>query len=200
MSDEQSGKPGDRPGKLRGKWITVRTFSTAEAAHLVKLRLDRAGIPSYIDNENTGTSLWIVQPAVGGIKLRVPAPFEQQAKEVLESGGRPDDEDAREDEDDEDEEVGLDEFAEETDEDRAAEEESTREMSGQSCPACHSGDIARFSWIRRIGQALMVLSLSALWIFHPLLLPLTVGAAIYLLITKPDYRCLRCGKRWIAQR
>jgi hypothetical protein len=202
MSNERAMESGDQPNKLRGKWVTVRTFSTAEAAHLVKLRLDRAGIPSYIDNENTGTSLWIVQPAVGGIKLRVPAPFEQQAKEVLESAGQPDDgdEDARDDEDD-DEAVGLDEFAaDETDEEQALDEGSGSGPSGQSCPACHSGDITRFSWARRIGQTLLVLCLSALWIFHPVLLALSVGGAIYLLITKPDYRCLQCGKRWIAGR
>ena len=183
---------------MRGKWVTVRTFSTSEHAHLVKLVLDRAGIPSYIDSERTGDFMGHL--VVGGIKLRVPAPFEQQAKEALETGGRSDGQDAREDEDDEDEAVGLDEFAKETDEERALEEELNREMSGQACPACHSTDIARFSWVRRLGQALLVLSLSALWIIHPLLLPLTVGAAIYLLITKPDYRCLRCGKRWIARR
>ena len=194
MSDEQSGKPGDRPGKLRGKWVTVRTFSTAEAAHLVKLRLDRAGIPCYIDNENTGSGLWHVRPAIG---VRVPAPFEQQAKEVLESGGRPADEDV--DEDDDEEQVRLDEFADETDEEQAL-DESDSDVSAQACPACHSGDIARFSWVRRRGQAFLVLCLSALWIYHPALLALSVGGAIYLLITKPDYRCLQCGKRWIAGR
>jgi hypothetical protein len=199
MSDEHAAEPGNRPGKLRGKWVTMRTFSTAEAAHLVKLRLDRAGIPSYIDNENTGMTLWYALPAIGGIKLRVPAPFEQQAKEVLESGGRPDDEDADEGNDNgNDEVVGLDEFAKETDDEQAIEEEAHDGISDHACPACHSGDIARFSWARRIGQAFLVLSLSALWIFHPVLLALSAGGAIYLLITKPDYRCLRCGKRWIA--
>lgn len=185
-SESDTGKSYE----LRGKWVTVRTFSTAEQAHLVKLVLDRAGIPSYIDNENTGTTLWYAQPAIGGIKLRVPEPFQKQAEEVLEANGPLDDE--------EEEEPEVPDLIDK-DKDQP-EEDEFEDASGQACPACHSTSVVPFSWTRRIGQALLVLSLSALWIFHPLLVPLTVGGAIYLLITKPDYRCLRCGKRWVASR
>ena len=185
-SESNTGRSYER----RGKWVTVRTFSTAEQAHLVKLVLDRAGIPSYIDNENTGTTLWYAQPAIGGIKLRVPEPFEKQAQEVLEANRYVDDE--------EEEEPDIPDLIDK-DKDEPEEEEFD-DASAEACPACHSTGVVRFTWARRIGQALLVLCLSALWIFHPLLVPLVVGGAIYLLITKPDYRCLRCGKRWIAGR
>jgi hypothetical protein len=195
MSDEQAIEPGGLPSKLRGKWVTIRTFGNAEQAHLVKLQLDDAGIPSYIDNENTGTTLWYAQPAIGGIRLRVPAPFEQQAKDALEAGRQGDD-----DEDEEDER----EFPDETDEDElydADEEDDYGEATDQACPVCHSSDITPFTWGRRVGQAILVLCLGAgLGIVHPLLLASTLVAAIYLLLTKPDYRCLRCGKRWVVGR
>ena len=54
-------------------------------AHVAKLQLEDAGIPCYLDNEHTGTMLWHAQPAVGGIELRVPAPFLEQAREALEA-------------------------------------------------------------------------------------------------------------------
>lgn len=200
MNGDQRTESDGRAKKLRGQWVTVQTFKSSEQAHLVKLRLDRAGIPSYIDGDNAASSLWHLQPALGWIKLRVPVPFEQQAKDVLQSHGPLADEEEDDGEDEGPETSDEADHPEQFGDEEYYEDDQDDELSGQTCPACHSGDIARFSWIRRIGQALLVLSLSVLWIFHPLLVPLTVGGAIYLLITKPDFRCLRCGKRWIAGR
>jgi hypothetical protein len=206
MSDERATESGDRPNKQRGKWVTIRTFPNAEQAHLTKLQLDRAGIPCYIDNENVGTTLWYAQPAVDGIRLRVPVPFEQQAKDALEIHGQTDDdqsEDGREDwqaQHDDPDESDEDQDDEEDEPDEPV-EDGYGETTGRSCPACHTADIARFTWLRRLGQAGMVLCLGvALDIVHPLLLALALMAAVYLLLTKPDCRCLRCGKRWVIGR
>lgn len=196
MSDERAIESGERVYKMTGKWVTVRSFGTAEQAHLLRLVLERAGIPCVVDNEHTGTALWHAQPAVGGIGLRVPEPFEQQAREVLDAQPQAPVADEGRDGAEDEEEPG------ESDQDEVYEADEEEPVAdGKQCPACHSSDIEKFTWGRRFGQALLVLCAGALAeLYIPMVLLISVGAAVYLLITKPDCRCLRCGKRWVVGR
>lgn len=107
----------------REKWVTVWSYSNSAQAYLARAQLERAGIPSYIDNENVGHMLWHIQPAVGGVRVRVPESCLAEAKAILESptpiATNDDDDDESEswrhgpqedaeDEDDEEEDVDAD--------------------------------------------------------------------------------------------
>ncbi len=185
------------------KWTTVTTFADAGTANVAKLRLERAEIPCYLDDENTAMTLWHVQPAIGGIKLKVPEQYVEEARraldrrlqdaqdgdDVIDSGKLPDQEAP------DDAEQGA---PDEVDQDLTDPDYDDEDVEGV-CPSCHSEDVTPFSWRRRIGQALVVLLLLApLAVFGVMFLTISLVAVIYTLITKPDFRCTRCGKRWTA--
>src|SRR5262249_49628477 len=53
--------------------VTVATFWFPGEAHIVRCRLEAAGISVYIADEFTVTMDWFLSNAIGGIKLQVAA-------------------------------------------------------------------------------------------------------------------------------
>lgn len=63
--------------------ITVATFSKAEDAHLLKMRLEAAGIPAFLRDENIVQVDWAMTTAVGGIKVEIAEEDAEAARELL---------------------------------------------------------------------------------------------------------------------
>lgn len=63
--------------------ITIATYSFPHEAHVAKANLDAAGIPAYIADEHTINMQWLYSNALGGVRLKVPAQYAEQAREVL---------------------------------------------------------------------------------------------------------------------
>lgn len=204
-------------GNRREKWVTVWSYSNSAQAHLARAQLERAGIPSYIDNENVGHMLWHIQPAVGGVNVRVPESALAEAKAVLESPSpidTNDDDDPSEswrdgvDEGDgADEEDDVDPDLRYEDDDEPADlgelryagyASQTEEDPQGACPKCHSEDIATVSWKLRIAQCTALLLIFPLYP-HPAVLAIAAALFAYFLITKPRFRCTRCGHRWTPE-
>ena len=159
-------------------WITVTSFPDPGTAHVAKLQLDDAEIPNYLDNEYSASTLWHIQPAVGNIRLRVPAEHIDVAREVLQRQPPPD----IEAEPSNDEAGGMLTYA-----------------SVARCPKCQSVDTELLSWRDRIVQSLVIVAIGAFAAFHPVFLLAVIAYAIYFLVTKPDRRCQRCLHRFSAQ-
>ena len=51
--------------------ITIATFSKVEDAHLLRMRLESAGIPAFIPNENTIQVDWGMTNMLGGVTVEV---------------------------------------------------------------------------------------------------------------------------------
>ena len=64
-------------------FVTIKTFDNAMSAHILKASLEGNGIPCYLFDENIVTTNPLYTNLVGGIKLKVAAPDEQAALEVL---------------------------------------------------------------------------------------------------------------------
>lgn len=208
------------------KWVVVRSYGDAPSAHLARMQLERAGIPSYIENENVCQMLWYVQPTVG-VQVRVQQECLADAQSVLDTptpdmGDEEDDEPSEswrggpsadgddEDEDDNDEnDVDADLRYEEDDDQKHEPTGSLRYADheydfepDESCPKCHSQDVATISWAWRFAQTLVVVSLlvvPSLMLAYPGLLLLAILGAGYYLITKPRFRCTRCGHRFTPE-
>lgn len=63
--------------------VTIASFSKPEEAHLLRMRLEAAGIPAYLQNENM-TQIWGFAPDLGGVKVDVADEDVEAAREVLE--------------------------------------------------------------------------------------------------------------------
>lgn len=63
--------------------ITIRAFDTPEEAHLLKGRLEAAGITAVIQNEFTVGVDWGLSNAVGGIQVQVSDSDVDAARSVL---------------------------------------------------------------------------------------------------------------------
>lgn len=50
---------------------TLRSFSIPIQAHLLRARLEGAGIPAYLRDENMVTLDWLAALAIGGVKVEV---------------------------------------------------------------------------------------------------------------------------------
>lgn len=50
---------------------TVAAFTTPEQAHLLRLRLEAAGIAAYVQDENLIQTDWLLSNAVGGVRVEV---------------------------------------------------------------------------------------------------------------------------------
>jgi len=61
--------------------VTIRTFDNYIVAHVVKAKLESAGIPCFLKDENTVIA-W--SSAVGRIQLLVPVESRARAEEILE--------------------------------------------------------------------------------------------------------------------
>lgn len=51
--------------------ITVATFSKPEEAHLFRMRLEAAGIPAFVQDENLVQTDWLFSNAVGGVRVQI---------------------------------------------------------------------------------------------------------------------------------
>lgn len=161
------------------QWVTVATYDQPTPAHAARLKLEDEGVTCFIDDENIGGLLWHMSVAVGGIKLKVPEYEAGRAEEIL---------------------AGHDMVEDETGslpEDSASVLEDVKDESLPPCPACHSEDTETYSWSRRVFHACIICWLGCFaWIADYRLTVLLLGVVAYFMMTKPDYRCLKCGKRW----
>ncbi|NDH90230.1 MAG: DUF2007 domain-containing protein, partial [Flavobacteriia bacterium] len=66
------------------KLITLKTFSNAVSAHLLKTRLESEGVECFILDENIVRLNSFYDLAVGGIRLQVREEDFQRAKELIE--------------------------------------------------------------------------------------------------------------------
>lgn len=80
-ADDDRDGGGDDDGDV--EWVTVATFWTPTEAHIARLRLESEDIPVVVLDENLVAWEWQLAIAVGGIKLRVPAPDLEAAKALL---------------------------------------------------------------------------------------------------------------------
>ena len=67
------------------KLVAVASYGSAHEAGLAQSRLLDAGIPARLDGDVTGTTLWHVGTALGGIKVLVAETDRDRAQEVLAS-------------------------------------------------------------------------------------------------------------------
>ncbi|MES3630018.1 MAG: DUF2007 domain-containing protein [Longimonas sp.] len=63
--------------------VTIAQFNAPHNAHFARMQLEDADIPCRIIHEDmTGLTMFFSQKA-GGVKVQVPAGFEDEAREVL---------------------------------------------------------------------------------------------------------------------
>ena len=63
--------------------ITIASYSFPHEAHVAKANLDSAGIPAFIADEHTINMQWLFSNALGGVRIKVPVQYAQQAQEIL---------------------------------------------------------------------------------------------------------------------
>jgi len=63
----------------------IATFSFLHEAHIAKASLDAANIPAFLENEHTINMQWLYSNAIGGVRFSVPAEFEVEALELINS-------------------------------------------------------------------------------------------------------------------
>ncbi|MCX6968174.1 MAG: DUF2007 domain-containing protein [Verrucomicrobia bacterium] len=64
---------------------TVATFSKVEEAHLLRMRLEDAGIPAHLRDENTIQIDWLYSNALGGVRVEVADADVDAAKAFLQA-------------------------------------------------------------------------------------------------------------------
>lgn len=64
--------------------VTVATYDDTVAAHIAAGRLQADGLYCEIADEHLVQTDWLYGPAVGGIKLQVPAEHAERALSILE--------------------------------------------------------------------------------------------------------------------
>ncbi|MEO0515402.1 MAG: hypothetical protein AAF086_08945 [Planctomycetota bacterium] len=74
--------PPDRSSAPDAEWGVLRTYNTAEAAHLDRAMLEGCGIPTRLANEHTVGTDWMYGIAVG-VDLRVPLDQLESAELLL---------------------------------------------------------------------------------------------------------------------
>ena len=63
--------------------VTVGSYTRLEEANGARAVLEAAGLSPILRDEMTGSIDWGLMPAIGGIRLEVPAEEEERAREVL---------------------------------------------------------------------------------------------------------------------
>ena len=63
--------------------VTVATFLKVEDAHLLRMRLEDAGVAAYLRDENTIQWDWLYSNMLGGVKVDVADEDVDAAKAVL---------------------------------------------------------------------------------------------------------------------
>ena len=62
---------------------TVATFSKPEEAHLLRMRLETAGISAFIQDENLVQMDWLFSNAIGGVRVQVADGDAEAVREFL---------------------------------------------------------------------------------------------------------------------
>ena len=65
-------------------YVTITTYDTMPDAHIALGKLQSEGIPCLLQDENLVQTDWLYSIAIGGIKLRVPECYRQEAIAILE--------------------------------------------------------------------------------------------------------------------
>lgn len=68
---------------------TIATFSKAEEAHLLRMRLEAGGIPAYLLDENIVQVNWLYSNAIGGVRVQVAEEDVAKALELMNEAGAP---------------------------------------------------------------------------------------------------------------
>jgi hypothetical protein len=63
--------------------VAIATFHATFEAELAKTRLEDAGIPAFLTNEQLVNVNWLLSNATGGVRLFVPAEREAEARALL---------------------------------------------------------------------------------------------------------------------
>lgn len=64
---------------------TIAACSTPDEAHLLRSRLEAAGIPAYVRDEHTVQMDWFYSNAIGGVRVDIADEDEELAREFLAS-------------------------------------------------------------------------------------------------------------------
>lgn len=62
---------------------TIAQFSKAEDAHLLRMRLEAAGLEVFIQDENTVQVDWLLSDAIGGVRVQVADEDAEAANAIL---------------------------------------------------------------------------------------------------------------------
>jgi len=65
--------------------VSIASYSNSLQANIVKGRLLAENIPATLANEQYINADWLLSNALGGVQIQVPAEYEQQARELIES-------------------------------------------------------------------------------------------------------------------
>lgn len=63
--------------------ITIASFDLAHQAHLLKCKLESEGIPCILADENIIALVWFYANALGGIKVKIPYEYYDQASKII---------------------------------------------------------------------------------------------------------------------
>lgn len=63
--------------------ITIASYSFPIEANIAKASLEAAGIPVVIGDEYTINMDWLYSNALGGVRIKVPGPYADMAREIL---------------------------------------------------------------------------------------------------------------------
>lgn len=70
------------------EWVTVAHYMVPTEAYLIRGCLQSCGVPTeVVDDQHIQANL-LIAPALGGVRVQVPAPFVDEAKALLEAHAR----------------------------------------------------------------------------------------------------------------
>lgn len=64
-------------------WVTVERYSSAFEAHLLRGRLESEDIPAVLADEHIISANWFLSNAIGGVRVRVPYSYIEQAAVII---------------------------------------------------------------------------------------------------------------------
>lgn len=77
------------------RWITIDRFDHPTDAHIAAGRLESEGIPVFLLGIHHASINWLIATALGGIRLQVPAQYEDEARRLLAESAPDDPDDER---------------------------------------------------------------------------------------------------------
>lgn len=63
--------------------VTVARYSLPSEAQIYRGRLEAEGIPAFIADDHIVNMQWLYSDAIGGVRVQVPAPYEERARIAL---------------------------------------------------------------------------------------------------------------------